>query len=416
MFKKIIFWTLLICVAGTMYGCKKMDSTFESYIQKGGRLYAGRPTNVKISGGLNRVLIRWPRSADASITKARVFWNLNTDSVEIPITPDIDTVSCIIPNLPEKDYSFVVRTYDVEGNSSVPLEVFGRSYGTKYLARLLDRPVISSEQKRNGEMFIAWGEADTLSGAFETEVKYVKSTGDTVMKKIKVDSDTTYFSDYKAGTSYQYRTLFLPEKNALDTFHTNYSIQKVVEYVPPKSIDLSSRYLKNFTVPFQRATYDGARWGTLTGWTTNAVIINQGPGTTKIYGGYDNINSSASLGIQKWGTADPAIPNGKIYQTILLPPGDYEVRWSTDGNTGAVNRGTDPRYVVIATGNTLPDLPNLATAIASVSFVTSVDRFSVKTTFSLEKETTVSLGLLVNFVQGQQAFRGGDFRLWGPDL
>lgn len=416
MLRKLIFWTLLVCTGCVMYACKKMDGTFEKYIQKGGRLYAGRPANVKLSGGLNRIMISWPRGADASVVKARVFWNLQADSLEISITPSVDTVRCIIENLPEKEYSFTIRTYDSEGNASVPLEVFGRSYGPKYLARLLDRPVISSEQKRNGEMFIAWGEADTLLGAFATQVKYVKLNGDTVLRQINVDADTTYFADYKTGTSYLYRTLFLPEKGAMDTFQTNYIKQTVVEYVPPASIDLSSRYLKNFTVPFQRATYDGARWGTLQGWTTNAAISNQGPAGNKIYGGYDNINSSASLGTQKWGDGDPAIPSGKIYQTIVLPAGDYEVRWSTDGNTGAVNRGTDPRYVVVAAGNTLPDLANLSTALASVSFVTSVDRFSVKTTFSLDKQTTVSLGLLINFVQGQQAFRGGNFRLWGPDL
>ena len=416
MLRKVILWTLLSFTAVAMYSCKKMDSTFEQYIQKGGRLYAGRPVNVKVSGGLNRVMIYWPRGADASIVKARVYWNLNADSLEVPVTANMDTVKCIIENLAEKDYSFTIRTYDKEGSQSVPLEVFGSVYGQKYRARLLDRPVISSEQRKNGEMFIAWGEADTLLGAFATELKYVKSNGDTAWKQVDVKTDTTVFADYKTGTNYHYRTLFLPAKAALDTFRTNFSKQEVVEYVPPLKIDLSSRYLQNYTVPFQRASYDGGRWGTLAGWTTNAAAMNQGPAGNKVYGGYDNINNSASLGTQKWGAGDPAIPNGKIYQTIELPAGDYEVIWSTDGNSGAVNRGTDPRYLVIAAGNTLPDIGNLSTALASVSFVTSADRFSVKASFSLSGRSTVSLGILINFVQGQQAFRGGNFRLWGPDL
>src|SRR3546814_9540915 len=100
-------------------------------------------------------------------------------------------------------------------------------------------------------------------------------------------------------------------------------------------IDLSSRYLKNFAVPFQSETYDGARWGTLKDWVTNDAMRNQGPAGNKIYGGYDNINNSGSFGLQKWGNGDPAIVNGKVYQTVTLPAGDYEVTWTTEGKSAA---------------------------------------------------------------------------------
>jgi len=393
-----------------------MDHAYEQYIEKGGRIYTERPTNVRLSGGLNRVKISWPKGPDPSVVKARIFWNVFADSTEIPIEPSMDTVSCMIDNLPEGNYSFVIVTYDKEENQSVPLEVFGNTYGQKYQARLLDRPVLASQQKKNGEMFIVWGVADTAAGAFATDIKYVNLAGDTVHRIVNSMVDSTFFQDYLTGTSYFYRTLFLPDSNALDTFRTAYSEQHVEEYVPPAMIDLSSRYLKNFTAPFQSETYDGARWGTLKDWVTNDVMRNQGPAGNKIYGGYDNINNSGSFGLQKWGDGDPAIVNGKIYQTITLPAGDYEVIWTTEGNSSAVNRGTAERYLVVAEGSTLPDLADLSGALGSVSFVTGVDRFNVKVDFSLAESTEVSIGILVNFTSGQQAVRAGGLQLWGPDL
>ncbi len=412
--KLLICWLLGLCTLWS--ACKKMDHAYEQYIEKGGRIYTERPTEVRLSGGLNRVKISWPKGPDPSVVKARIFWNVFADSTEILVEPSMDTVSCMIDNLPEGNYSFVIVTYDKAGNRSVPLEVFGNTYGEKYQARLLDRPILASQQKKTGEMFIVWGIADTAMGAFATDIKYVNLAGDTVHRNVDTMVDSTFFQDYLTGTSYFYRTLFLPDSNALDTFRTAYSEQQVEEYVPPAMIDVSSRYLKNFAAPFQSETYDGARWGTLKDWITNDVMRNQGPAGNKIYGGYDNINNSGSFGLQKWGDGDPAIVNGKIYQTVTLPAGDYEVIWTTEGNSSAVNRGTAERYLVAAEGGTLPDVADLGSALSSVSFVTGVDRFNVKVNFSLEESTEVSIGILINFTSGQQAVRAGALRLWGPDL
>lgn len=409
--------TIFCLIAGfiTLGACKKMDRTYEEFVQPGGRSYTAKPTNVILSGGLNRIQISWPRGVDPSIVKAKIFWNVKADSVEIPISTTLDTISYTIEELDEGNYSFSIITYDQAGNSSVPIEVFGSSYGTKYKARLLDRPVLSASQMRNGNLMITWGEADTLLGAFATEIKYVNHAGDSVIRRSDVLTDTTRITDYLAETSVFYRTLFLPNTNALDTFYTAFTEEQVAEYVPPTKIDLSTRYLKNFKAPFERATYDGARWGTLKDWTINAAVRNQGPAGNKVYGGYDNINNSGAFGLQKWGDGDPAIVNGKIYQTVTLPAGNYEVIWTTDGNSSAVNRGTAERYLVAATGSSLPDIADLGDALEHISFVTGVDRFNVKIEFSLEETTEISIGILVNFTSGQQAVRAGAMYLWGPD-
>ncbi|MBE8721993.1 DUF4998 domain-containing protein [Sphingobacterium pedocola] len=411
--RKILLLAILVVIF--LSGCRKMDSTYEQYVERGGRIYTAKPSNVTVQGGLNRIKISWPRGVDPNIVKARISWNTNADFADIAIVPSLDTISHTIDNLTEDNYSFVIVTYDQDGNSSVPLEIFGNTYGNRYQARLLDRPILTAAQMRNGTMFIAWGQADTVSGAFASEIKYVNLLGDTVLKRTDFLLDTTIFQDYKKETSIFYRTLFLPTANALDTFYTSFVEQAVAEFVPPKKVDLSSRYLKNFKIPFQRSSYDGARWGTLSDWTTNAAVRNQGPAGNKIYGGYDNINNSASFGFQKWGNGDPTIVNGKVYQTVILPAGDYEVIWTTEGNSGAANRGTGERYLVAAAGNVLPDVANLNSALGHISFVTGVDRFNVKIEFTLEEETEVSIGILINFTTGQQAVRAGALYLWGPE-
>lgn len=406
----------LVSIFGLLTGCKKMDSTYEQYLEKGGIIYPGRPTNVVLSGGENRIQIRWMRGPDPSIVKARIFWNVMTDSIEVPVNAGMEQVSCTIGNLPEDSYSFTIVTYDKEGHRSVPLEVFGATYGDRYRSRLLDRPVLAAQQKSSGEVFLAWGIADDNLGALGTEIKYVNLRGDTVYRFENKNADTSFLRDYKSGTEYFYRTSFLPDSNALDTFYTRFQKKEVVPYVPPAKIDLTSRYFKNYSVPFVPDLYDGARFGTLKDWTINSAIRNQGPAGNKIYGGYDNINGGRALGLQKWGDADPAINNGKLYQTFTLPAGEYEVTWSTDGATSAVNRGNQDRFLVAALGNTLPDVANLSSALSRVSFVTGVDRFNVKITFTLQDTAEVSIGILVNFVSGQQAFRGGGIKLLGPDL
>ncbi|MGN7786400.1 DUF4998 domain-containing protein [Niabella sp. 22666] len=410
---------LLTALTGLFFfltGCTKMDSTYEQYLEKGGIIYPGRPAKVILNGGDNRIRISWPKGPDPSIVKAKISWNVGADSIEVPVSAGTDTISCMINNLPENSYSFTIVTYDKDGHNSVPLEVFGTTYGTRYRSRLLDRPVLAAQQKSSGEVFLAWGIADDNLGALGTEIKYVNLKGDTVYRFEKKNIDTTFFQDYKSGTNYFYRTLFLPDSNALDTFRTTFTKKEVVPYVPPAKIDLTGRYFKNYAAPFVAELYDGARFGTLKDWTINSAVLNQGATGNKIYGGYDNINSGRAFGVQKWGDTDPAINNGKIYQTFTLPAGEYDVIWTTDGTSSAVNRGMQERYVVAALGSTLPDVSNLSSALSSVSFVTGVDRFNVKTTFTLQQSTKVSIGILINFTSGQQAFRAGGIKLMGPDL
>jgi hypothetical protein len=214
----ILFIT--ICVISA---CRKMDSTYKQYIVPGGLTYAGKPTSPKAYSGLNRIKVAWLRGADPSVVKAKIFWNNFADSLGVDIPATGDTISVMIENLQEKSYTFVIRTYDAKGNSSIPIEVVGGSYGEKYQAQLLTRPVNSTVLNANGTLTINWGGADVSNGAYASEVKYTDVAGNVKHKIFSVESLVSEIPDMKPNTNYQFRTIFKPDSLSIDNFYTGYT-------------------------------------------------------------------------------------------------------------------------------------------------------------------------------------------------
>ncbi|SDE04894.1 F5/8 type C domain-containing protein [Mucilaginibacter pineti] len=222
--KKILHIGLILLVTIGLYSaCTKMDATYKQYVVPGGLTYTGKATSPKAYSGLNRIKIAWLRGADPSVVKAKIFWNNFADSLAVDIPPAGDTISAMIENLDEKNYTFVIRTYDGKGNSSIPVEVVGGSYGVKYQAQLLTRPVNSTIINAKGVLTINWGGADVSNGAFASEVKYTDVAGNVKYKTFSVDLKTSEITDLKPGTNYQFRTIFKPDSLSIDNFYTSYS-------------------------------------------------------------------------------------------------------------------------------------------------------------------------------------------------
>jgi len=208
--------------------CRKMDSKYAQYIVPGGETYTGKANIPRAYAGHNRVQITWQRGADPNITKARIFWNNFADSIEINVPLVADSMVVMIDNLQEKNYSFFIRNYDAKGISSVPVEIIAGSYGDKYQSQILNRVVKSALIDATGKFSIQWGSADVSNGAFATEVKYTDATGVSRVKRFKIIKDTveSKIYDYKPGTNFQYRTLFIPKSLSVDTFFTSFVEKK----------------------------------------------------------------------------------------------------------------------------------------------------------------------------------------------
>jgi hypothetical protein len=62
-------------------------------------------------------------------------------------------------------------------------------------------------------------------------VSYTDNTGNVKVKRFKVQDLISVISDYKQGTTYQYRTMYVPNSASIDTFYTDYVVKRVAEKI-----------------------------------------------------------------------------------------------------------------------------------------------------------------------------------------
>lgn len=231
--------SLLIWLLPLLAACSKMDDTYRDFIRDGERVYVGKADSVTLHPGENRILLTWLAISDPKIAFAKVYWNNRTDSAQVAIdkTKGIDTVRLLLSDMEEGDYSFDIITYDTKGNSSIAINAAGRVYGEVYQRSLLVRPV-REVAFQAGKATISWGVA--AEGAIGTEIEYTDRSGVARIARSGVDSDTTQIGDYRRGASFpfRYRTLFMPDTLAIDTFYTAWNEMTVA--IPPLEFDKSS--------------------------------------------------------------------------------------------------------------------------------------------------------------------------------
>src|SRR5690606_35885846 len=210
-------------------------------------------------------------------------------------------------------------------------------------------------------------------------------------------------TDLKSLSELKYRTMFKPDTAAIDTFYSDYSI-----FTP--SEDVTAIYLQNYRVPFVRLNdWDGSRWGIVADWNVSESAKIQSCKSGKCYGSWDGHKSARenTMSVQK-STSEPAAPNGKIFQTVTLPKGDYV--FDLNHVQSLNNTGNNQRYLVANLGTDLPDISEVNTALAHKLFVgTAIKQVSIP--FTLTAATEISLGVLFHFVDPQQSFNIQSFKL-----
>lgn len=202
--------------------CTKMDKGYSEFIKNGPIVYTGKPDTVITSGGRNRVQLQWVLKNDLTITTCKVFWNLNADSLELPVTKlsRPDTLTVIVNNLEEGSHSFVVHTYDKDGNKSVGAETIGYAYSNIFASTITNRPVRTvTKEAAKAKISIAWVGIEPK--CLGTEWKYT-GTDQTSRQFYSPVGDSTYLNGCDVLKPVVYRSLFAPEKNAIDTFYTDY--------------------------------------------------------------------------------------------------------------------------------------------------------------------------------------------------
>ncbi|WP_160067663.1 DUF4998 domain-containing protein [Sphingobacterium bovisgrunnientis] len=310
--------------------------------------YTGKVDSVKVFSGQNRVLIQGLLVSDPKIKEARIYWDGRRDSIVVPInrTFGVDTLKAAINNLEDRVYNFEIVTFDDQGNKSVKVYAFGRSYGQNYLLSLINRPIAVNSLKTYDNTFSAtFSNVDRTLGIFATEVKYTDQNGTEKIKRLGIDENALSLTNVKIGEKMSYRSLYLPDTLCLDTFYTDFT-----EFKPALT------YYRNMGYPFTPTNLSG-RWGVLENWESNAAA-NAISGR----GSYDQ-NSGIGVMASEAGWGTPNINNGKTYQTSTLPQGRYKVQIEFRRNnvTNNVDATNNLIYFIVTSNGTIPnavDVPN----------------------------------------------------------
>lgn len=141
---KNLIKTTILGIAAVAAACSGPIDPFEEFTDGEEIRYAGKANDLSYTTGKNRLAINFVLGPDPNVSEAKIFWNMQQESVTVPVDRTAltdDVVSQVIENLPENTYNFEVRTYDKFGNSSVPAYVTAKTYGPMYEATLATRGV-----------------------------------------------------------------------------------------------------------------------------------------------------------------------------------------------------------------------------------------------------------------------------------
>jgi hypothetical protein len=123
----------------------------------------------------------------------------------------------MLPLPVEKSYTFSIRHSDTYGHHSLAVAGFATSYGDVFCSALRNRIV-------RGEIIITGPSASILwftaeENLVRTEVRYTDINNDEKIIKVLPNELSTVCPSPKAHTTFEYRSLFLPEPTAVDTFY-----------------------------------------------------------------------------------------------------------------------------------------------------------------------------------------------------
>lgn len=230
--KYSIYVAMLVIYSAGLFACSKMNATYEDFIKDGEVVYIAKVDSVTAYPGNNRMALSMLLTSDPRISKVKVYWSAGgqTDSTEKAVqrTDNVDTVRFSFNKLAEGTYTFNIYSYDKAGHRSVKNDVIGTVYGDRYISQLVNRAIKSSAYSDVAQTAtIKWyGVGADVIGQ---EILYTDNFGalQKFYSKNEGPADSTVLPVYKKGSSFQFRTLYKPALNAIDTFYSNYEYRQV---------------------------------------------------------------------------------------------------------------------------------------------------------------------------------------------
>lgn len=222
--------TIFIIFIGVILGlitCDSQTDIYKDYIVPNGLIYPGPAQSPIAHPGDERIKITWQRGTDPRVREARIFWNNYTDSVELDIAADIDTVIYTIDPISENTYSFMIHTFDDEGNKSIPVEVSGTVYGNNYRSMLTNR-LLKSTYYDGQDLSLNWGAPENSEVGISLSWKDTKGNNQTTeIDPLDTETLLPYFDISKPLF---YSTAYKPDSLAIDIFKAT-TVEKMIDPV-----------------------------------------------------------------------------------------------------------------------------------------------------------------------------------------
>ena len=217
MLKKLIF-AITIGAVWTFVACDNQTDIYKEYVIPNGLIYPGPAQKPVVYPGDRRIKLTWLKGTDPRVKNARIYWNNYTDSVDVAINPNNDTVSHVISPIAENTYSFMIHTFDDEGNKSIPIEIMGTVYGENYRKLLLNR-LMKSTYYDGQDLKVSWGEAGSTE--VRTQIQWTDTKGESHNSIVEPGESETLLPYFDFTKPVQYLSTYRPDSLAIDVFQAN---------------------------------------------------------------------------------------------------------------------------------------------------------------------------------------------------
>jgi hypothetical protein len=218
---KLLKFIAMIIVAGVFFSCDGMMDVHQQYLEGGEKIYAPKVDSLVFHNGKNRIQLWFWLLESPNVRSVDIFWNNNADSLIVPVTPStgLDSMMVYVPLVEERSYTLYIRTTDIFGNHSLSEMGSATSYGAIYESTLVNRGV-KSAMTSGSTVEIQW--YGIIDNYVCSEVRYTNVNGEVQTVRALPDETSTSCPDAKAGSTYEYRSLYVPA-NSIDTFYLEWT-------------------------------------------------------------------------------------------------------------------------------------------------------------------------------------------------
>lgn len=221
--KRIHYNLLIILALSFLVSCEDFMDVHEEYIEGGEIIYSPKTDSIAFIAGRERIMFRFWLYNSPNVETVNLYWNNDLDSLIVPVTPStgLDSTDVVLPGMDEKSYTFNVHTVDKYGHPSLTVTDFGTSYGEIFQSSLTNRRIKSvSITDEGGE--IGWYSA--AESLVRNEIRYETNDGATAVVKMPASANSALCPGAKTGSTFEYRSLYIPEEEAIDTFAVEWTV------------------------------------------------------------------------------------------------------------------------------------------------------------------------------------------------